>query len=181
METKRRENLLKVAVAAVVGLFLLDRAVIGPISAGWKEQSARIAVLKEKVTRGRTLVDRQKSIRGRWAEMQQTDLPENASEAENEVFKAISRWTRDSRISLASLTPQWKTNDNGYDLFECRASANGTQASIGQFIFELESDALPGRLDECEITTKDAKGQQLSATLRFTFVRLNTAKKGARQ
>lgn len=180
MDPKRRETVLKVAVGAVVGLFLFDRVVLGPVTAGWKEQSDRISVLREKVTRGRTLVERQKSIRGRWAEMQRTDLPENASEAENEVFKAIARWTRESRISLASLTPQWKTQDN-YDVFECRASANGSQSAIGHFVHELESDPLPARLDECEITTRDAKGQQLSATLRFSFVRLNEGKKGARQ
>jgi hypothetical protein len=155
-------------------LFLLDRVIIGPLVTHWKEQGDRIADLREKVTRGQNLLERERSIRGRWAEMLRTDLPEGDSAAEDEAYKGISRWTRESRINFTNLTPQWKPNDDeGFSTYEWRAAANGDQASIGRLIYELETDRLPARIEECEITARDAKGQQLMLAMRVSFLRLN--------
>ena len=70
MQNSRRETLLKIGVGAVVGLFLLDRVIITPAFASWKAQGERLTKLREEVQRGRQLVAREKSLRGRWEEMQ---------------------------------------------------------------------------------------------------------------
>ncbi len=180
MRSKNRETILKIAVAAVVGLFLLDRVIIGPLLTHWKEQGDRIASLREKVTRGNQLLERERSIRSRWEEMIRTDLPEDGSAAENEVFKGIGRWAGASRINFTNVTPQWRNNEQGFDTFECRAAANGDQSSIGRLIYEIETDKLPARLEECEITARDNKGQQLMVAMRFSFLRLNEGGRAAR-
>src|SRR5215213_4233106 len=146
MQSDRRTALLKILAAAVVGLFLLDRMVISPAIAGWKEQSERLSTLRQKVQRGRQLMEREKSLRDRWAEMQRTDLPEDGSTAETEVFKSIAKWARESRVSFSSLTPQWRTHEEGYDTFDFRASATGDQASLGRLIYEIETDPLPAKI-----------------------------------
>ena len=66
MQSKSRETLLKIGVGVVVGLFVLDRMVLGPAIASWKAQGERLAELRVKVERGRQLMEREKSIRGRW-------------------------------------------------------------------------------------------------------------------
>ena len=176
MRNKSRETLLKIVVGAAVALFLLDWAILSPAIARWKAQSGRVDALREKVRRGRQLVEREPSLRARSAEMLRTDLPEDESVAESEIFKGVNRWVRESRISLTNLAPQRRVKEEGYDLLEYRAAANGDQASLGRFLYELETDPLPARLDECEITTRDAKGSALSVALRFSFIRLTTAK-----
>ena len=105
--------------------------------------------------------------------MQRTDLTEDLSAAENDVFKALDRWARDSHVSFTSLTPQWRSHEEGYDTFECRATATGDQASLGRLLYEIETDPLPARVEECELSTRDAKGAQLALSLRFSFVRIN--------
>ena len=172
MQNKRRETLLKIAVGAVVGLFVLDRLVFSPAIAAWKAQGERVAQLREKVTRGRQLIERERSLRGRWNEMLRTDLAEDHSAAENDVYKAIGRWALESRISFTSLTPQPRIHDDGYETFELRASAVGDQASIGRLLYEIESDPLPARIEECELRAQDATGRQLSLALKFSFVRI---------
>lgn len=177
MQNKRRETLLKIGVGVVAGLFLFDRVILGPATSAWKTQGERLTDLRAKVQRGRQLLEREKSLQGRWAEMLRTDLAEDASAAENEVFKAVGRWARDSRVNFTSLTPQWRNHESGYDTFECRATAVGDQASIGRLIFEIETDPLPARVEDCEITTRDAQGKQLGLSLRFSFVRINEGAK----
>jgi len=181
LQGKSRETLLKIAVGVVAGLFLLDWMVIEPALQNWKTQSERLASLRDKVQRGRQLIEREKSIRARWDEMQRTDLNDDSSEAENDVFKALNRWARESRINFTNLTPQWRAHeDAGYDTFECRATAAGDQASLGRLVYEIETDPLPARIEEWELSTKDAKGQQLTLSLRFSFVRIAEAGRSAR-
>jgi len=178
MKAKQRETLLKLAVGAVVGLFLLDRLVLTPSIAGWKAQSERIASLDEKVQRGRQLLERERSIRARWDDMLRGDLADDSSAAENEVFKGLGRWARESRVSFTSLTPQWRNHEEGFDTFECRATAAGDQASLARLVYEIESDPLPARVETCELAARDAQGKQLSLALKFSFLRLTPAAGG---
>ncbi len=180
MQNKQRELYLKIGVAIVVGLFLFDRLILSPSINSWKEQGERIAALRQKVVRGRQLIEREESIRSRWAEMIRGDMPEEMSTAESEVFQAVGRWATDSKINFTNLTPQWHIHDEGYDTLECRASAMGDQASLGRLLYEIETDPLPARLHECEIAARDAKGSQLMLTVRFSFVRLSETGKNAR-
>ncbi len=169
-----RETILKLAVAAVVALFVLDRFVVEPSIEAWKEQSERLGVLRDKVTKGRSLIEREASLRGRWADMLKTDMTEDNSAGEAEVYKALGRWGTRSRVSFTSLTPNWRQHEEGgYDTFECRVTATGDQASIGRLIYEIEVDPLPARIEECELNTRDALGKQLTMTMRFSFVRIN--------
>jgi hypothetical protein len=172
MQSRNRETLLKIGVAVVAGLFVLDRMVLGPAIDAWKAQGERLAELRQKVERGRGLLEREKSIRARWNEMRRSDLGEDHSEAENDVFKAIGKWASASRVSFTNLTPQWRSQEDGYDTFECRATATGEQATLGRLLYEIESDALPMRVEECELSARDNKGQQLALTVRFSAVRI---------
>lgn len=176
MENRRREAILKIAVGVAVGLFVADRFVLTPAIAAWKEQGERLDGLRQRVTKGQQLIEREAALRGRWEEMLRTDIADDSSAAEADVYKALGRWGRDSRVSFTSLTPNWHLRaEEGYDTFECRVTANGDQNSLGRLIYEIESDPLPARIEECELSARDAKGGQLSLTMRFSFVRINSA------
>jgi hypothetical protein len=125
-------------------------------------------------------MDRAESVRGRWADMLKTDLPDDNSAAEGEVIKGLGRWARESRVNFTSLTYQWRSREEGLDVFECRASASSDQASLARLLYELETDPLPARLEECELSARDAKGQQLSLAMRFSFARLNASGRSTR-
>ncbi len=173
-----REALLKLAVGAVVGLYVLDRFVIEPSIDAWKEQSQRLTQLREKVGKGRSLIEREDQLRNRWADMIRTCMPDDNSAGEADVYKALGKWGSRSRVSFTSLTPNWRTHeDDGYDTFECRIAATGDQASIGRFMYELEVDPLPARIEECELIIKDPKGTQLNMTMRISFVRINEGRR----
>ena len=128
--------------------------------------------MREQVQGGRQLVSREKSLRTRWEEMQRTDMPDDVSVAENEVFQAIGRWTLDSHVNFTNLARERRPGDEGSEMFEFRASATGDQATLGRLLYEIETDPLPAHVEECELSARDAKGTQLTLTMRFSFVRL---------
>lgn len=181
MTNERRQLLLKIGAATCAALLLLDRFVIEPAIQSWTEQNKRVAALQEKVKRGKQLCEREKSLRDRWNGMIQANLPEDVSAAENLIYKALDRWRNNSQILLTSLTPaQWQSREDGYSIMECRLTATGNQASLGRFLYELESDStLPVSLEECELTTRDARGSQITLTARITFLRLKELNKKA--
>ena len=78
----------------------------------------------------------------------------------------------DCRITFTALNPQWHSHEEGYATLECRASATGDQAGIARFLYELETDPLAVRLENCEIATSDKEGRRLVLAARFTALRL---------
>ena len=168
-----RQKLLPIVVGVCVGLVFLAYAIIEPALRAWSAQGERLAALRRKVDSGRKLLEREKIIRGRWAEMQRANLPGDNSAAGGDILSAVNRWKLASGIGLSAFNPQWQEHEDlGYDENECRATATGDQVTLGRFLYELETDPIPVNLEECEIATRDAKGQQLTLTARFSFARL---------
>jgi hypothetical protein len=171
---KDRQTLLKIGAFAAIGLYLLDLVIIEPALSHWKEQSERIDALRAKVVRGRALKERAQSLRARWDEMQRTDLPDDESQAADDAQSAVGRWEADSRIAFTSLSPQSRRFDDlGYATYEIRASATGEQAALAKLIYDLETDKMPVRLSEWELTSRDSSGRMLNLSLRFSFVHIN--------
>ena len=168
-----RPTLLKIVAGACAGLFVLDSFIVEPALHAWSEQGERIAALQKKVDSGKKLLARETIIRDRWAEMGRANLPDDDSAAMSEAINAMARWKLASGIGLPSLTPpQQAREDSGYDDFEFRATVTGTETSLGRFLYEMETDRIPVNLQECEIATRDAKGEGLTLTARFSFARL---------
>ena len=169
-----RETLLKIVAGTCAALLILNYVVLNPALAAWSAQSERIEALQKKVVRGRTLLERETLIRNHWAAMLRENMSDDNSTADNDAFKAISRWTTDSNITLSSVTPQFQAHDDGgYDAFEYRLAAIGDQVAVGRFLYDLGTDAMPCSLEECEITTRDGHGSQLTLSARFSFVRVD--------
>ena len=175
-----RPTLLKIVAGAAVGLFVLDSFVVEPAIHAWDEQSERIAALQKQVDSGNKLLAREKIVRDRWAEMERANLPDDDSAAMSEAINAMARWKLASGIGLPSLTPpQQAREDNGYDDFEYRATVTGTEATVGRFLYEMETDLIPVNLQECEIASRDPKGEGLTLTARFSFARLTADSNGS--
>ena len=173
MKADERKALLWIAAYALVGLLVLDWFIVEPFLSSWHDQGERIDALETKVDRGEQLLARERSTRARWADMERANMPADDSVAEAQADSAISRWIAESGISLTSrgFSP-WQTHEEGYETLECRVAANGDQASLGKFIYSLETDSIPVNLEECELSTRDTNGSQLGLTARFTFMRL---------
>src|SRR5439155_9109755 len=123
MKIKNRQQALAIVAIGAVALLVSERLIFSPLARSWKARSDRIAELKESIRQGAFLLDRERAIRSRWDSMRTNTLPNNVSAAENEVLKAFDRWSRDSRISISSIRPQWKRNSDDYMTLECRADA----------------------------------------------------------
>ena len=168
MQIKNRQQLLIVAAVAIVGLFAADKILFTPLGRLWSERSAQIVKLRKDVTAGEQLVKRSQGLTNHWNEMKQNTLPATPSVAEQKVFKAFEKWSRDSRMSLTSITPQWKKDSDEYSTLQCRVEAAGDMRAVTQFLYDIEKDPMALRLENLEISSRDNEGLQLAVGLQVS-------------
>ena len=173
MKIESRQQLLAILAAVAVTLLVGDKLVLTPLTTRWKERAARITELTKALNQGSLLLAREQAIRARWDAMRTNTLPESVSAAENEVLKAFDRWAQASRISVASIKPQWKHNNDDYVTLECRADAFGSIQTLTRFLYDVEADSLALKVEAVEITARDDAGQQLSLGLQVSGLQLN--------
>ena len=176
MNTLPRQQLLLLLAGLAVALLVSDRLLFTPLAAAWKDRAARMADLRESLAQGEMLVQREESIRERWEAMRARTLPGTASAAENELLKAFERWSRDSRISISAIKPQWREGDDeNYLNLECRAEGFGSMETVARFLYEVESDSLPIKIESVEIAARDPQGRVLTLGLQVSGLVLRPA------
>lgn len=168
MEPKRRERLLVIAALACLVLLLGDRLVLSPLAALWTRQGVRIEQSRQSLEKGTLLIERQAELEERWTRMRQDGLPPDRAEAENRVLRAVGEWSAASRFETDALKPRWIADAGAGDRFEIRLSGKGNIASVARFLYELETAAVPARLESFEIRARDERGQELTLDARLT-------------
>ena len=157
----------------MVAVFAVDKLVLTPLINSWKARDAAIVELRKSIAAGRVTVDREQLTNRRWNVMRKYTLPLNASAAEQQVLQAFDKWSRDSRVSVSSIRPQWKRGaSDDHSLLECRVDASGSLSAISRFLFEVEKSPLALKVEGVELAARDNTGQQLTLGLLVSGLRL---------
>ena len=173
MQIKNRQQMLIIVAGAAIGLLVADSLILSPLIASWKARSAKITALRKQVDDGEKLLKRADALTSRWSNMQTNALPNNNSEAEQKVLGSFDKWSQDARISVNSITPQWKRDSEDYTTLECRVDASGSVGTLAKFLFNVERDAMALKIESVEITSRDKDGQNLSLGLQISGLMLN--------
>jgi hypothetical protein len=174
MQIKNRQQLLMIVAGVTFGLLLGDALVFSPLVKLWRARSARVVELQKKVKDGDAMLRRDAGIQSRWTQMRSNTLPNNPSMAEQQVLGAFDDWSRNSRISVNSITPQWKRDGDDYTTLECRVDASGSVGTLRTFLFLMEKDPMALKIESVEITSRDKEGQNLSLGLQISGLVLNS-------
>lgn len=166
MKIENRQQVLAVAAIAIISLFLLDRLLLRPLTAGWKARSEKIVRLQKQIIDGQATLKRAASIRGRWDQMQTNTLALDS--AERRLLEAFNRWSRASNISISSIQPQWKRGDDDFMTLECHANASGPVNAMARFLYNIETDPMALRIEAVEIQSRDETGQTLAVNLQVS-------------
>lgn len=165
MQIKNRQQLLAILAVSGLGLLVADWLVFTPLTHLWQARSKQVAELRREIAQGSSLLQREQPIRRRWAEMRTNTLPNNASLAEQQMLKAVDTWSQESRVSITSITPQWKHDADDYMALECRVDATGDLSTLAQFLYAVEKGPMALKVVSAELSSHDTIGQQLSLAL----------------
>ncbi len=169
MQIKNRQQLLIIVAGVAFGLLIADSLVFTPLTKAWNARAGRIADLRKQVADGEKLLQRAEALNSRWDQMQTNALPDkNKSLAEQQVLSAFDQWSQDARISVNSITPQWKRDRDDLETLECRVDAAGTVGTLAKFLFNVERAPLALKIESVEIAARDKDGQNLSLGLQLS-------------
>lgn len=171
MKIENRQQLLAVLALGMVGLLILINVVGAPMVAGWKKRAKDIAELRATITRGESSLSRVQTVRDRWEQMRTNSL--SADNAERKMLEAFQKWSSESKISVSSIQPQWKRNEEDHMTLECHANAFGSMSALAQFLYNIEKDPTALRIESMEITSRDETGQTLALALQVSSLVLS--------
>ncbi len=177
MQIKNRQQVLLLVAIAAITLLAGDKLALTPLTAAWKSRSARIADLRAQVEQGKSLLEREQSIKTRWEHMRRNALPTSTSAAEQQFFKSVDQWAQDSRVTVTAITPQWKHDADDYVTYQCRVEASGNLGSLSKFLYDVERETAALKLEAVELKTVDKEGQQLSLGLQISALVLTPLSK----
>ena len=173
VQIKDRQRLLITVAVCAVALFAADELVRAPLMKAWNSRAERINTLRNKVARGKMLVQRERAIRNHWTEWQHKALTNNTSAAEQQIYRAIDAWAQDTGVIVNAITPQWKHDSDDYITFDCRVDAAGDINRLSRFLYRAEREPMALRIESVELAARDKEGQQLSLGLQLNGLVLN--------
>ena len=174
MRNKREKLLLTVALV-VVSILIGDRLVLGPLVNSWQIRNKEIEKLEENIDKGNKLLPREKSTIKKWHTYLRDNLNSTNSIAQAEVLRARVNWTGDSGISFQSEKGEWRNHDDRYQTYDVRLVAEGTMREVVEFVHAIESDALPLKIEQLELASREKTGQLISVSVHFTGLQLGKA------
>jgi hypothetical protein len=176
MKIENRQQKLIILTLAVLVLYAGNYLVYNPLVAWWKARQNSINELRQEVTQGKAMVRRESVIRDDWKHMRDNSLPNDSSQAEQQVLRAISRWAGDTGVTINSITPAWQPDQgdsgNNYSTLDCRLEASGDMGTISRFLYEIENDPMALQLSSVELAANDDQGQQLNLGLEISGLAL---------
>jgi Tfp pilus assembly protein PilO len=167
MKIKDRQQLLVIVTLSVLALYVGDLLVFEPMLKWWKSRESQITELRQQVSQGKSLIRRESYIRSEWENMRTNSLPNDSSQAEQQLLRAFDNWAGDSGVNVNSITPQWQNDQDDYSTLECRVEASGDLGTLSRFLYEIENDPMALQLESVELTAADDKGQQLNLGLQI--------------
>lgn len=167
MKIHNRQQLLAVVAIGAIAYLAVEKILIRPLWKSWQERSEKVVQLRKRISDGRNLLQREKSIQSRWEQWRRNTLPTDPSVAEQKLLQSFDNWARASRISVTSVAPQKRENED-YTAIECRVDASGSISTVTRFLYDLEKDPIGLKVDSVEITSRDNEGQQIALGLQVS-------------
>lgn len=172
VKIETRQQFLIVLTIAVAALFVGERLIYEPLANWWSARSQNVATLRKQVSDGKMLLQREQTIRSRWAQMRTNTLSADTSLAEQQVLKAFDNWSQDSGAGITGITPQWNDDATNYVTVDWRVEAAGDLGSLTRFLYDIEQGPLALKLESVDVNARDDTGQQFTLGLQINGLAL---------
>ncbi len=163
----RRKWLLAGAIG-FLGLLVLDRLVLSPTLAGWRDRQDLIVQRRAQLADGNNLLDQETRWLRRRDEMQQRLLPPDKANAEKQLLGLVDDWARDSGFKLTALRPLWKQTEAREPLLELQVNGTGGMSAITRFLYAVETAPTAIAIEQLELSAQGQDGRELGLNMRWS-------------
>lgn len=168
----KREKIIALATALVLGLLVGDRYALTPLMNKLNQWETEKQDLTVELNKAQNLLRQRKVMERKWASMAGEGLAADA-ESESRVLHALDRWSQDTGLTLTSVKPLRlsQVKDN---LFEMTfvVAGTGTMHATAEFIWQIEKAPLPLRIRDMQLGSSNESGTEMSLQLNVSALAL---------
>ncbi len=169
--TGREQKIMYLAIAAVV-LLIVNTYVLDPILQKRTQASEACQEMKSQVEQAQATLQRKKLLQRRWADMQKSGLGADIQKAEAMVYRYLEESSEDSGLELGSIQPDRLTTETRLGEIDFVLSGTGSMRSVTQFLWSLETAAIPLKIKSYQLGSKNEMAQVMTIQIELSTVYL---------
>lgn len=154
MAMTQRERYIGIVTLAVVGILLLDRIIVTPLMDQKADLDTKLVSARDDQASANRLFATSRRLDREWHVAAGRSLKSNESEAESQILNAIGEWVQYSGISMSATKRERTEKDKEFVKITYRATATGTMRQVGQFLWKIQTAAIPVRITDISINSR---------------------------
>lgn len=180
MVLSKRERVILIVTAVVIGALVVDKLLFGPVMGRLDEMKVQRDVLVAEVVEAQSLFQRQQDLAPRYKAML-ADGFRNDTEAESRILRALRQWSEATGVILSSVKPERVASDKGLKEMTFVVAGNGTLRSVAQFLWQIETAALPLKVKNMQLGLTSEGTDSMSLQLRLSALYLGAEPEASQQ
>jgi hypothetical protein len=169
----KRERYIAVATVAALGLVAVYYGFVSPLLDRKSDLDSKVREAKLQLDRANRVIDDSHRLGPVLAQRLAGPVKKSASEAESQMLKSIGEWAHDARMTAPSIDkPDRGEREKDFAKMTFRASATGTMSQIGNFLWRMNTSAVPVRVGEMTLTTHKEGTDDLTLQLSISTIYL---------
>lgn len=154
MTMTRRERLIALLTALLVGGFLADQLVLTPLLARRDAMVQRRDALTRELDESRRLIDGMPRLQRQWDERRAAGLTVDHTDAEAKLLHNLRSWGQRAGLTVQSITPERSTSRAKVREAAVQMTVVCDLKALTRFIESTELSASPLRIREVQITSR---------------------------
>jgi hypothetical protein len=170
MKFSNREKYIGYGTAAVIGLLLLDSALLSPLFARLNDADGRVAKSSQELMASDQLFQNSNRARRKWKEMAGNSVKTDASSAESQLLNSARQWAGAAGLSVMSLKPGKADKERGFEKAVMQIAGTGTMEQVSRFMYAVETARIPVRIGDLQMNSRKEGTDDLSVQITLTSI-----------
>jgi Tfp pilus assembly protein PilO len=175
MGLSKRERIIVLLAAVVVGTLLADWLVFTPALAKFRETENRKQTLLAQINEAQSLFERRRLMAGKWKAIVGDGL-QNDAEVESRIVRSLDKWSQEARLTLTSLKPERLASDKGLKEMTFVVVGRGRLDAMARFLWQIETAELPVKVKDMVLGASEAD-ESMSLELSLSALYLGAEQK----
>jgi len=170
----KRERYVVIGTTLAIGLFVLDKVILGPVFAYRKDITAAIDDAQKKLKDNERMFIMQRRSEKLWNQMVTTGgLKSDQQTAEQQLQAKMHDWIVESGLDENQTQPQKVTELGGFKTSAHQVTVSGHTRSVAQLLWRLETSPIPVKVTGVEMKPKKEGIDDLTVTINVATLFLN--------
>jgi hypothetical protein len=153
----KREKLIGIVTASMVGAVVLQHFIVGPMLDQRAYLGAQVQLTQGELKKATDVIDLSARANTNWAALS-PKVFKDFDDAQSQLLHSIRDCAAETGVSIASINPQRGEPEKDFIKLTFRATGTGQMGQIGRFLNRIQTAAIPIRIADLSINARGREG-----------------------